>query len=132
MKTELKRIRKKRKFTEELKRHLVKEFESGKYSVLELSRLHGISVQNIYYWIYKYSTVNQRGYRVVELKESSMMKVKALQKRIEELERIIGQKQIQIDYLEKMIELASKDYQIDIKKNSDTPQSGGSKKTSQK
>ena len=132
MKTELKRIRKKRKFTEELKRHLVKEFESGKYSVLELSRLHGISVQNIYYWIYKYSTVNQRGYRVVELKESSMMKVKALQKRIEELERIIGQKQIQIDYLEKMIELASKDYQIDIKKNSDTPQLGGSKKTSQK
>ena len=132
MKTELKRIRKKRKFTEELKRHLVKEFESGKYSVLELSRLHGIPFQYIYTWIYKYSTVNQYGYRVVELKESSTMKVKSLENRIKELERIIGQKQIQIDYLEKMIELASKDYQIDIKKNSDTPQSGGSKKTSQK
>jgi len=90
---------------------------------LELSRLHKIHFQTIYNWIYKFSKANARGYRVVELTESSDMKLKELQKRIEELERIVGQKQIKIDYLEKMIELASEELKIDLKKNSNTPQS---------
>jgi hypothetical protein len=34
-----------------------------------------------------------------------------------------------IDYLEKMIELAKEHYNIDIKKNSDIPLCGGSKTT---
>jgi hypothetical protein len=34
-----------------------------------------------------------------------------------------------IDYLEKMIEIAKDELNIDIKKNSDTPQSTGSSKT---
>ncbi len=131
MKADIRQIQKSRRFTEEFKRQLVKDFETGKFSVLELSRLHNIHFQTIYNWIYKFSQANERGYRVVELTESSDMKVKELQKRIEELERIVGQKQIKIDYLEKMIELASKELKIDIKKNSNTPQSGGSKRTAQ-
>jgi transposase len=39
--------------------------------------------------------------------ESEALKTKQLQDRNAELERIIGQKQMQIDYLEKLIELAS-------------------------
>jgi transposase-like protein len=132
MKTSIIKIQKRRRFAEEFKRQLVKEFESGTYSVLELSKLHKIHFQTVYNWIYKYSTVNKSGYRVVELTESSDMKVKDLQKRIEELERIVGQKQIKIEYLEKLIELSSDEFQIDIKKNSNTPQSGGFEKTVQK
>jgi len=131
MKADIRQIQKRRKFTEEFKRQLVKDFETGKFSVLELSRLHHIQDTVIYRWIYKFSKANERGYRVVELTESSDMKVKELQKRIKELERIVGQKQIKIDYLEKMIELASEELKIDIKKNSNTPQSGGSKRTAQ-
>lgn len=59
------------------------------------------------------------------MKESSDKKVKDLEKKIKELEQIIGRKQIKIDYYEKMIEIASKDFDIEIKKNSDTPQSTG-------
>ncbi len=132
MKANIRQIQKRRKFTEAFKRQLVKDFETGKFSVLELSRLHKIHIQTIYNWIYKFSQANERGYRVVELTESSDMKVKELQKRIKELERIVGQKQIKIDYLEKMIELASEELKIDIKKNSNTLQSGGSKRTAQK
>jgi hypothetical protein len=44
----------------------------------------------------------------------------------------VGQKQIQVDYLEKMIDLAKTDLNIDIKKNYNTPQSVGSGKTSKK
>lgn len=63
------------------------------------------------------------------MSESSTMKLKELQKRIAELERIVGQKQLNIDYLEKMIDLAGEHYNIDIKKNFDTPQSTGSTRT---
>jgi len=39
-----------------------------------------------------------------------------LKKKIAELERIIGQKQILLDFKDKMIEIAEETYQVDIKK----------------
>lgn len=132
MKVNLRRIKKHRKFSEEFKRGLVREFESGKFSVVELSRLHQISSTSLYKWIYKFSTFNTKGYRVVEMKDSSDKKVKQLHARIKELEAMLGRKQIRIDYLEKMIELAKEELEIDIKKNFDTPPSGGSEPTVKK
>jgi hypothetical protein len=66
------------------------------------------------------------------MKESSSQKVKDLEKRLAELERMLGQKQIKIDYLEKMIDIAKEELDIDIKKNFNTPPSSGSEKTGQK
>lgn len=126
MKGVIRRIQKRRKFTEDFKKSVVKEYEKGTYSVKELSKLHGVVCQTVYNWIYKYSSVNERGYRVVELSESSDMKVKDLEARIKELERIVGRKQIQIDFLEKMIDLAKEDLDIDLKKNYSTPRCNGS------
>ncbi len=126
MRANLKKIRKRRVFTNEFKCELVSEFETGKYSVRELEKLHGIANKVIYSWIYKFSTFNAKGYRVVEHKDSSKHKVKELERRIKELESIVGRKQINIDYLEKMIEIAKEELDIDIKKNFDTPQSTGS------
>ena len=40
------------------------------------------------------------------MKDSSDKKVKQLEQKIKELERMVGQKQIKIDYLVKMIEIA--------------------------
>jgi transposase len=48
------------------------------------------------------------------------------------MEAALGRKQIQLDYLEKMIELAKSELDIDIKKNYSTPQSTGSGKTKKK
>jgi hypothetical protein len=47
----------------------------------------------------------------------------ALQAKIAELERVVGQKQILIDFQNKMIEIAEQEYQIDIKKKFDSEQS---------
>ena len=58
--------------------------------------------------------------------------MKSLEQRVKELERMIGQKQIKIDYLEKMIDIAKDELNIDIKKNSNTPQSTGSAATKKK
>lgn len=132
MRANLQKVRKYRRYSEEFKKQLVADYESGRYSVLELERLYGIHNKQIYDWIYKYSTFNEKGYRVVEMKDSSTKKLKDLEKRIKDLEGIIGRKQIRIDYLEKLIELAGEEYDIDLKKNSDTPQSTGSSSTKAK
>ncbi|MBN4071389.1 transposase [Crocinitomix catalasitica] len=132
MKATIRKIKKNRQFSEEFKRKIVSDFESGGYSVSELMRLHLISETVIYRWIYKFSQVNTKGYRVVEMKDSSLKKVKDLKQQVKELERVVGQKQIQIDYLEKMVDMAKDELDIDIKKNFDTPQSTGSGKTKKK
>ena len=58
--------------------------------------------------------------------KSSTKKIKDLEARIKELERTVGVKQMNIDFLEKMMDIAKDEYNIDIKKNSYTPQSTGS------
>lgn len=127
-----KRLRKLRSFSEEFKKARVIEYEQGKFSVRELARLYGVNYQTVYNWIYKYSFYNKKGLRVVEMEKSSREKIKELHNRIKELERVVGQKQLNIDYLEKMIEIAKEELDIDIKKNFDTPQSTTSGKTDKK
>ena len=126
MKSNLRSIRKQRMYSEAFKRQIVSDFESGKFSIVELEKLHGIHNPLIYRWIYKYSTFNKKGYRIVEHKSSSSKKVKDLEQKIKELESALGRKQIMIDYLETMIEVAKEELDIDIKKNYGTPQSKGS------
>jgi len=132
MKANLKKLRKRRVFADEFKQSLVKEFDNGQFSVNELGRLHGIADTVIYRWIYKFSTFNQKGYRIIEMKDSSKKKLKDLEQKIKNLEQIVGQKQIMIDYLEKMMEIAKDELDIDIKKNFNTSQSAGSGKTKKK
>ena len=124
-------LKSRRIFSEEFQKSCVKEYETGLFSVLELSKLYQIKAGIIYRWIYKYSAYNKRRIKVVEMADSSKQKLKELQKRIADLERIVGQKQLNIDFLEKMIELAKEQYGVDIKKNLNTPPSSGSEKTSE-
>jgi len=48
--------------------------------------------------------------------KSDTAKILALQKKIADLERLLGQKQVQLDFQNKMIEIAEQTYQVDIKK----------------
>ena len=127
MKANLKQLRKRRSYSEEFKREIVSIFESGKLSVLQIEKLYGVKNNSVYNWIYKFSTFNEKGFRIVEMKDSSVDKMKELERKIKELEQAVGQKQIKIDYLEKMIDIANDELKIDIKKNSNTQQSAASK-----
>jgi transposase-like protein len=127
MKANLKQIRKLRIYSDDFKKEIVAIYESGKFSVLQLEKLYGVSNASIYSWIYKFSTFNEKGFRIVEMKESSAEKLKQLEQKVKELEQAVGQKQIKIDYLEKIIEIAKDDLKIDIKKNYNIQQSIGSK-----
>lgn len=132
MQTNIKALQKHRLYSLEFKAQLVSDFESGKYSVQQLSKLHKIGRPTIYKWIYKFSTFNEHGSRIVEMSKSSTHKLEDLEKKIKDLERIVGQKQIKIDYLEKMVDIAKEELDIDLKKNFDTSQSAGSDKTKKK
>ena len=116
MRTNLRKLKKQRHYSDEFKKEVVSLFEKGSYSVLQLEKLYGIGNVSIYRWIYKFSTFNEKGIRVVEMKQSSSLKLKELAKKVKDLERIVGQKQIKIDYLEKMIDIAKDEFDIDIKK----------------
>ena len=129
MNANLKEIRKRRVYSEDFKREIVNFYESGKFSVMQLERLYGVHNVTIYNWIYKFSTFNEKGIRVVEMKDSNIDKLKQLELKVKELEQAVGQKQIKIDYLEKIIDIAKDELNIDIKKNSNTLQSGGSLRT---
>jgi myosin-crossreactive antigen len=50
------------------------------------------------------------------MKNSSTQKLKELEKKIKNLEQAVGQKQIKIDFLEKIIQLSGQHYQTDLKK----------------
>ncbi len=124
------RINQRRIFSEDFKKARIKEYESGKFTIQELSRLFDIQSSIIYRWIILYSVYNKKSVKVVGMVDSGTKKLKDLETRVKELERVIGQKQLEIDYLEKMIDLAKEKFDIDIKKNSNTPQSNGSRETS--
>ena len=114
------KIRQHRYFSEDFKIQKVKEIEQNLISVSELSRIYEVSDTAVYNWIYKYSVHLKKGITQVIEMESESRKAKKLQERLAELERVIGQKQLQIDYLEKVIEFSSEELGNDIKKKYDT------------
>ena len=118
-----------RTFSEELKKKIVKDIEEGKTGVTRASREYSVCLQSIYNWLYKYSKFRQKGVKLVVEMDSELYRSKELSKRVSELEQIIGQKQMVIDYLERMIELASEDVGMDIKKKFGTKSSTGSGST---
>ena len=107
--------RQRRHFSEELKRRLVRELDEKRTTVTQICRAHEVSDAAVYRWIELYSRKEKPTRTIVESK-SETAKLLAYQKRIAELERLVGQKQVMIDFQEKMIELAEEIYQVDIKK----------------
>jgi len=106
----------KRVFDLDLKLELVKKIESGKLSVGEISKLYGVSTTAIRKWLYKYSELYKKQTRVIVEKKSISKKNQEMSDRIKELERALGQKQMRVDYLEKLLDVASERLGEDIEK----------------
>lgn len=116
-----KKLRKPLRYSEGFKKSRVAEYESGEFSVLEISKLYKIAPWSIYTWIHKYSLYNEKGYKIVEEKSSSSHRLKELEAQVKELERALGQKQIKLDYYSTLLGEAREVYGIDIEKNFATP-----------
>lgn len=108
--------RQKRTFSEEFKRKKVIELERKLIKIPEICREYEVTRTSIYKWISKYSVMKKKNERIVLETDSDTRKLQALKERMKELEQIIGQKQLLIDFQNKVIELAEEEYKIDIKK----------------
>jgi transposase-like protein len=120
------RTRQLRRFSEEFKKQKVQEIQSKSTTISEVCKAYEVADTNVRKWIAKYSSNYQKGIVTIVESESDTKKLIEAKKRIAELERLIGQKQIQLEFKDKMIELAEEYYQIDIKKKFESKPSSGS------
>ena len=94
-----------RHFSETFKQEKVKEVNEGRSRISDICRAYQVSYNTVYRWINSYSNISKPQRTIVETK-SDTAKILALQKKIADLERLLGQKQVQLDFQNKMIEIA--------------------------
>ena len=104
-----------RTFSTAFKKEKVELIERGEITVSQLSRVYEVSKTAIYNWIHKYSKYSKNERIVVE-KISEESKALEYLKRIAELERVLGKKQMDIDYYESLIEAINEEFGYDVKK----------------
>jgi transposase-like protein len=114
-----------RYFSEDFKKKKVKELESNLVSICDISRTYNVSRTSIYKWVYKYSVMAKKNVKQIVEAKSDTNKIRILEERIKELERLVGQKQILLEFKEKMIEIAETTYGVDIKKKLGSKLSSG-------
>lgn len=115
-----------RYFSESFKKQKVREIERNLTTVLMVSREYEVSDTAVYNWLYKYSVLRTKQVRQIIEPMSDSHKIQELRKKIQELEQLVGQKQIQLEFKEKMIDLAEQMYNVDIKKKLGSKLSSGS------
>jgi len=108
--------RQNRYFSEEFRRKKVLEIERNLVTISEVCREYQVSETAVRKWLYKYSAMRKKGIRQVVEAKSDTRKLQQLKDQVKELEHIIGQKQLLIDFQQKVIELTEQEYKIDIKK----------------
>lgn len=118
-----------RSFSEEFKKAKVRELERNISSISYICKTYSVSRTAIYKWIYKYSAMAKKQVKQVVEAKSDTLKIRALEERIKELERTIGQKQLLIEFKDKMIEIAEASYGVDIKKKVGSILSSGTTST---
>ena len=121
-------LRQRRIFSDKLKKKIVKDIESGKVSVTAVSREYEVSIASIYLWLKKFSSHLHSSTTLVMQMDSEQYRSKELEKKVIELEAALGRKQMEVDYLNKLIEIAGEELGTDIKKNISIPVSDGSGK----
>ena len=96
-------------FSEEFKKKKIRELERNITSIPDICKTYSVSRTSVYKWIYKYSVMAKKQVKQVVEAKSDTQKIKALEERIKELERIVGQKQLLLEFKDKMIEIAEAD-----------------------
>lgn len=118
-----------RYFSDDFKKNKVRELERRITSIPDICRTYSVSRSAVYKWIYKYSVMSKKQVKQVVEAKSDTQKIKALEERIKELERIVGQKQLLLEFKDKMIEIAEATYGVDIKKKVGSRLSSGTTST---
>lgn len=121
--------RRRRRFSDNFKVKKVREIELKQTKVSEICKEYQVTAVSVYKWIEKFGMNKKKEDRLIVESESDTKQLLLLKKKVAKLEQIIGQKQVMLDFKEKMIEIAEETYGIDIKKKCSTQQSNTSGST---
>ncbi len=115
-KKQAKSVKLRRTFTEAVKKAIVKDVDAG-LSKSEASRKYNVSKTSIYNWLNIYSTKFEKSkmVRVQTIKETESYP--EMHAKIDELYSLIGRIQTENLYLHKLVDHASQELNIDIKKS---------------
>jgi transposase-like protein len=115
-------IKPQRIFCVELRKQIVRQIELGEFTVLQAVREYGIGgKQTVYNWLYKYSDTLKKGTRMVMEKDSQAKLSTELKNRIKELEAALGRKSLEADLYRIIVEKASDEFRVDLKKSFGDP-----------
>jgi transposase-like protein len=118
--------RRNRTFSEGFKKGKVKDIEEGLSTISEVCKAYEVSNTAVYRWLKAYGTNQEKKERMVVESQSDTHSLLLLKQKVAELERLLGQKQVLLEFQNKLIDLAEETYGIDIKKKSSLRPSGTS------
>jgi transposase-like protein len=115
-------------YNESFKMTVVGEVISGQISQNAAQKKYGIGGHcTITKWIKKYGT-NKEIKKIIKVRmPHDKLKIKELKTRVHQLEHLVSDLQLEKKALDKLIELAEREYKISIKKNSGLQQLTNSK-----
>lgn len=99
-----------RRYSVELKKKVVEEVESGKLTQAEACRRYGLRKGAVWDFLKEYGKVGS-GRRIVEVVMSDQ------KDKIDELKQALADAHLKLRLYDKMLELAGKEYKVDLKKN---------------
>ncbi len=83
-----------RRYSEGFKLKVLTELSTGMYSKRELSRRYGLENSTINVWIKKYDRQDLMNTRILIENEDDLSRIKALQKEIEQLKKLVLKKDL--------------------------------------
>lgn len=132
--------RSQRDYSISLKVQIIQQIEQGKLSIVGAQRKYGIQARStVVNWLRKYGNFdweNQTPSNMPKSPEQKIMELEAKVKLLEKQKNLLEQQAHIADskaiIFDMMIDLAEKEYQIDIRKNSPPEQSNTSKNSNNK
>jgi transposase-like protein len=110
-----------RRYSEGFKLKILTELSTGKYSKKQLGSIYGIDRSTINEWIKKYDRKDLMNTRIMIENEDDISRLKALQKEIEQLKKVIVKKDLEMlvndSYLEVIAEKYGYKNVAELKKN---------------
>jgi transposase-like protein len=110
-----------RRYSEGFKLKILAELSTGKYSKKQLGSIYGIDRSTINEWIKKYDRKDLMNTRIMIENQDEISRLKALQKEIEQLKKLILKKDLEMlvndSYLEALAEKHGYKNVAELKKN---------------
>ncbi|MDF2157008.1 hypothetical protein, partial [Algoriphagus sp. CAU 1675] len=91
-----------RRFSDNFRKEKVRELELGLVSIRDLRQQYQVSDMSVRRWMIKFGSMKQKQERLIVESQSDTVQLLELKKKVAELERVVGQKQLLIDFQQKM------------------------------